>query len=308
MRNIFVLLLISIAVFSCDENSSNQDIKNEPVQVEEEGENFMQGIKDLGRKTIEQGQKLSKKVKEKWKKVEINGFSIEDDIKMGKQLYDEIHASSEYKVISEKNNGKLYEYIENIKQTILSNGNFKYKEQFEWKITILEDDKTINAFCAPGGYIFIYTGIIQYLDNEAELAGVLAHEMGHAERRHGTRQLTKALGIQILLDFIMRGKNSDYFKQVIGGLINLRYSRSYEREADECSVEYLCKTDYVSDGAAGFFEKIVEEKGNQSAELLSTHPDPEERISNFKSLKKEMNCKGKSSYAERYRKIKKLAI
>jgi len=229
-------------------------------------------------------------------------------MKMGQQLYDEINSSTDYKIVSKIENPKVYEYIENIKQTILANGSFRYKDKFEWKITVLNDDNTINAFCAPGGYIFIYTGILKYLDNEAELAGVLAHEMGHAERRHGTRQMTKTYGIKMLLDFIFRGENSQYFKQVIGGLLSLRYSRAYEREADECSVNYLCNTSYQSDGAAGFFEKIVKEEGARSEELLSTHPDPSERINNFHSLKNELNCKGTQNYSERYRTIKKLRI
>jgi predicted Zn-dependent protease len=278
------------------------------VPTSSEKNNWTQGLNDLKNEALEKGRNLSKQVKEKWNKIEINGFSVDDDIKMGKQLYDEIHSSPDYKIVSKEANPKVYEYIENIKQTILTNGDFRFRNKFDWKITILNDDNTINAFCAPGGYIFVYTGILKYLDNEAELAGVLAHEMGHAERRHGTRQMTKTYGIKMLLDFIFRGENSQYFEQVIGGLLSLRYSRAYEREADECSVNYLCNTSYQSDGAAGFFEKIVKEEGARSEELLSTHPDPSERINNFHSLKKELNCQGTQNYSERYRTIKKLRI
>lgn len=295
-----------IALSSC-EDSSESNLKEDPIS-KTENLDWSKELNDLKDKTIEKGQKLTDKLKNKWKKIEINGFSVEDDMKMGQQLYDEIHSSSDYKIVSKIENPKVYDFIENIKQTILANGNFRYKEKFEWKITVLNDDKTINAFCAPGGYIFIYTGILKYLDNEAELAGVLAHEMGHAERRHGTRQMTKTYGIKMLLDFIFRGENSQYFKQVIGGLLSLRYSRAYEREADECSVNYLCSTSYQSDGAAGFFEKIVKEKGARSEELLSTHPDPSERIKNFHSLKKELNCQGTQDYSERYRTIKRIKI
>ena len=295
-----------IALSSC-EDSSESNLKEDPIS-KTENLDWSKELNDFKDKTIEKGQKLTDRLKNKWKKIEINGFSVEDDMKMGQQLYDEIHSSSDYKIVSKTENPKVYDFIENIKQTILANGNFRYKEKFEWKITVLNDDKTINAFCAPGGYIFIYTGILKYLDNEAELAGVLAHEMGHAERRHGTRQMTKTYGIKMLLDFIFRGENSQYFKQVIGGLLSLRYSRAYEREADECSVNYLCNTSYQSDGAAGFFEKIVKEEGARSEELLSTHPDPSERINNFHSLKKELNCQGTQNYSERYRTIKKLKI
>ncbi len=146
---------------------------------------------------------------------------------------------------------------------------------------------------------------MKYLDNEAELAGVLAHEMGHAERRHGTRQMTKSLGIKAILDFLTGGSESSYYKEVINGLISLRYSRHYEREADECSVKYLCSSEYKSDGAAGFFEKILKEEGERSSELLSTHPDPAERISNFHASRKKMKCTGDENYTDRYLKMKK---
>lgn len=302
-----IYVLTAILTFSSCEDSSESNLKEDPIS-NTENIDWSKELNDFKDKTIEKGQKLTDKLKNKWKKIEINGFSVEDDMKMGQQLYDEIHSSRDYKIVSKNENPKVYDYIENIKQTILENGSFRYKDKFEWKITVLNDDKTINAFCAPGGYIFIYTGILKYLDNEAELAGVLAHEMGHAERRHGTRQMTKTYGIQMLLDFIFRGQNSQHFKQVIGGLLSLRYSRAYEREADECSVNYLCNTSYQSDGAAGFFEKIVKEEGAKSEELLSTHPDPSERIDNFHSLKKELNCQGTQNYSERYRTIKKLRI
>lgn len=302
-KYILVFLLIS----SC-EVSPDAERSQDGTNIESEKNDWKKELSEFKDKALEKSKKVTNKLKDKWKKIEINGFSVEDDIKMGQQLYDEIYSSPDYDVVSKETNKKLYDYIETIKQTILENGDFRYKDKFEWKITVLNDDNTINAFCAPGGYIFVYTGILKYLDNEAELAGVLAHEMGHAERRHGTRQMTKTYGIKIVLDFILRGENSENFKEVIGGLLSLRYSRAYEREADECSVNYLCTSNYQSDGAAGFFEKIVEEKGSKSEELLSTHPDPSERISAFHSLKNELNCQGKQNFAERYRTIKRLRI
>lgn len=306
MKSLLILMLSIPLLICCGESTSSN--KSEDENLAKEGSNWLSDLKELKNKALDKSQKLSDKLQEKWNNIEINGFSVDDDIKMGQQLYDEIHSSAEFKVVSKEKNQKLYDYLENIKNTILSNGDFRYKDKFQWKITVLIDDKTINAFCAPGGYIFVYTGILRYLDNEAELAGVLAHEMGHAERRHGTRQMTKTYGIQMVLDFLLQGSDSESFKQVIGGLLTLRYSRSYEREADECSVRYLCATSYQSDGAAGFFEKIRDENGQKGDELLSTHPDPEERITNFHLFKKKFNCRGKQNFVERYRVIKKLSI
>ena len=296
---IFILMFV---VTSCDQQMSNH-APNQDDNKEESG--WLKDIKDWGNDALKKGEKLSEEALEKIKSIEINGFSVEDDITMGKQLYDEIHSSNEYEVMDRKNYVSLYSFVENIKRKILSSEKLRYKDDFEWKITLLRDDSTVNAFCAPGGYIFIYSGILKYLDNEAELAGVMAHEMGHADRRHGTRQMTKSLGITTILDFLTGGSESTYYKEVINGLISLRYSRHYEREADECSVKYLCSSEYASDGAAGFFEKILQEKGERSSELLSTHPDPAERISNFNASKKKMQCKGNMYFRDRYLKMKK---
>jgi predicted Zn-dependent protease len=255
-------------------------------------------------KALDEGGKLIDGLKEKVDAIEINGFSIEDDKKMGKELYNEIMTSGEFKVLDRSSNTQLYTYIEGIKGRILNSGKLAHKDDFEWTLTIIDDDETINAFCAPGGYVFVYTGLIKFLDNEAELAGVMAHEIGHADRRHGTRQLTKSIGIDIVLSFLFGDNNSHVARQITSGLMNLRYSRKYEREADKCSVKYLCPTDYNASGASGFFEKILEAKGEQSLELLSTHPDPKERIENFKSEKSACHCSGKESYQQRYQKIK----
>ena len=287
-----LLLIITTYLVSCNTLTDN-------VQNSEE-----ETFGDQFDKAIEEGGKLIDGLTEKVDAIEINGFTIEDDKKMGKELYDEIMTSDEYKVLDRSSNGKLYHYVEGIKQRILNSGKLKHKNDFQWTLTIIDDDETVNAFCAPGGYIFVYTGILKFLDNEAELAGVMAHEIGHADRRHGTRQLTKSLGIDIILSFLLGDGNGQVARQITSGLLNLRYSRKYEREADKCSVKYLCPTEYNAAGGAGFFEKILQTKGNQSLELLSTHPDPKERIMNFKSEKSECNCNGKESYVKRYQKMK----
>jgi predicted Zn-dependent protease len=284
----------------CEVSSTDDPIETDPNPVEENN-NWLEDIEDLGKKAWKEGEKYAEKLKQ----IEINGFSVEDDIKLGKQLDEELKNSKEYTILSRSSNEHLYTYLEGIRNTILENGEFRYRDKFDWKVTVIDDDETVNAFCAPGGYIYIYTGILKYLDNEAELAGVLAHEMGHAERRHGTRQMTKSLGIKVILDFLTGGSESSVYSEVINGLISLRYSRHYEREADECSVKYLCATNYASDGASGFFKKILKEEGKRSSELLSTHPDPAERISNFHLLRKKMRCSGKEHYEDRYVKMKK---
>jgi predicted Zn-dependent protease len=292
LKTFILSLTITTFLMSCDSISNNAGNSDEKTF----GDQFDQALNEGG--------KLIDELTEKVDAIEINGFTIEDDKKMGKELYDEITTSGEYNVLARSSNTQLYQYVEGIKQRILHSGKLKHKNDFDWTLTIIDDDETVNAFCAPGGYIFVYTGILKFLDNEAELAGVMAHEIGHADRRHGTRQLTKSLGIDIILSFLLGDGNGQVARQITSGLLNLRYSRKYEREADKCSVKYLCSTEYNAAGAAGFFEKILQTKGDESLELLSTHPDPHERIMNFKSEKSECNCTGKESYVKRYQKMK----
>lgn len=95
---------------------------------------------------------------------------------------------------------------------------------------------------------------MKYLDSEDELAGVLGHEIAHADLRHSTRQMTTMYGVDVVLGAI--AGNKEMIKQVSEGLIGLKFSRNHETEADSKSVEYLCPTDYNANGGGKFFEKI----------------------------------------------------
>ncbi len=134
----------------------------------------------------------------------------------------------------------------------------KYADKFDWKVDIIKNDSVLNAFCAPGGYICVYTGIIKFLDNEAQFAGVLGHEMAHADRRHSTDQLTKAYGIQLLLGIVL-GNNQSQLAQIAAdlaaGVATLAFSRDAEYESDEYSVKYLYNTAYDARGVRGLFSQ-----------------------------------------------------
>ena len=156
----------------------------------------------------------------------------------------------------------------------------------------------MNAFCTPGGYIYIYTGILKFLDSEDEFAGVLAHEIGHADMRHSTRQMTKMFGMQMLLS-VLAGDQSA-LTQVTTALVGLKNSRKHETEADERSVMYLCPTDYNAGAGAGFFQKIEALGGDRPPEFLSTHPNPTDRIEHFQTNAISMGCAGDKDYKTEY--------
>lgn len=201
----------------------------------------------------------------------------------------------------------VYSYVNKIRNTILNSGKVDFLNEFEWKIKIIHDDKTLNAFCTPGGYIYVYTGILKFLESEDQLAGVLAHEIGHADMRHSTRQITTTYGISFaseVLQLIILGQSSPTITQLSTSLIGLQFSRPHETEADQRSVLYLCNTPYNADGAAGFFEKLQKQgQGSKVPAFLSTHPNPENRIEHFHNARVTMGCQGKNTFKEEYQRM-----
>lgn len=229
-----------------------------------------------------------------------NLFTIEDDKEMGAQLDAEIKSNpQDYPVLSETNYPTVYQYVRDIRDEILATGKVEHKDDFDWPVTIIQDDATLNAFVAPGGYIYVYTGIIKYLESKDQLAGVMGHEIAHADLRHSTEQLTKQTSLSLIID-VLAGDNQGAITQLAEGLIGLKFSRSNESQADEYSVIYLCPTDYNASGAAGFFEKIEAEGGASTPQFLSTHPNPENRVDDIHDKETELGCTGTGTYDQDY--------
>lgn len=212
----------------------------------------------------------------------INLFSISDDIELGRQLDSSIIANpQEYPILSRSEYQDAYNYLENMRDEILKSDDIAYKETFDWKISIIKDDDMLNAFAAPGGYMYFYTGLMKFLEEDAQLAGVMAHEMAHAARRHGTDMLTVEYSVSIVLSILSGGDMSELTGALLGalkGLGDLSYSRNNEYEADEYSVKYLADTDYDPLGIKGFFIKLESGDASHPPEFLSTHPSPDNRL------------------------------
>ena len=232
-------------------------------------------------------------------KTGFNIFTVQQDRELGAQVAAEIEGNKqEYPILDSLQYASAYKYLYDMRDRILNSGKVVHKDEFQWRIRIIRDDNTLNAFCTPGGYIYVYTGLIKFLDAEDQLAGVMGHEIAHADYRHSTRQMTQMYGVQVLLN-VLAG-NREALKQITGGLIGLKFSRSHETEADEASVLYLCPTDYDAAGGAKFFQKIQEAGGATPPEFLSTHPNPENRIENFYNIKHVQGCTGAEDYKARY--------
>ncbi len=159
----------------------------------------------------------------------------------------------------------------------------KVQYPFQFKCV---NDRAINAFALPGGFVYINRGAIEAADNEAQIAGVMAHEISHVALRHGTNQASKGAGWQLGLGALgaMMGSN------MVGGLLTqlggfaansvlLKYSRTDETQADILGTQILYDSGYDPRALAQFFEKLQQEtKGKNPPEFFSNHPNPDHRI------------------------------
>ncbi len=206
----------------------------------------------------------------------INFYSLEKEIALGKSMAQQVERNSriiEYPIISE--------YINRVGQNLVRNSDAKVPFTIK-----LVDDESVNAFALPGGFFFVNTGLFLRADNEAELAGVMAHEIAHVAARHGTKQATRGQLINYAsIPLIFLGGWTGYgIRQAASFAIPmgfLQFSRGAESEADLLGLQYMYKTGYDPTSFVDFFEKLLADqkrKPGTLSKLFSSHPPTGDRI------------------------------
>src|SRR5271154_4236895 len=206
----------------------------------------------------------------------LNWYSLEKEIAVGKGLAQEVERQA--KIIDDP---VIAEYVNRIGQNLVRNSDAKVP--FTIKVI---DGEEVNAFALPGGFFFVYSGLILKADSEAELAGVMAHEIAHVAARHGTCQQTKGEMVHPgTIPLIFLGGWAGYgIRQGVSLLIPmgfLQFSREYEKQADYLGLQYMYKAGYDPTAFVDFFEKIEtmeKRKPGTMAKVFSTHPPTDARI------------------------------
>lgn len=154
-------------------------------------------------------------------------------------------------------------------------------KRYKFQLHLAQDD-TPNAFAIPGGNIVVHTGLVKEAGRGEELAGVLAHEIAHVTRRHSLQQLVNQAGMLVLLQAVVGdvGGLAGVASDAGHYLLTQKYSRGFERDADQVGWEYLMRANIDPRGMTDFFERLKEEAGNvpDALSILSTHPATSERI------------------------------
>ena len=211
-------------------------------------------------------------------------LSEQDEIKLGSETDREVR--SQYGVYEDAD---LEAYLNDMCRRL---GKLSHRPTLEYRLEIL-DASVVNAFAVPGGYVYFTRGILANLNNEAELAGVMGHEIGHVAARHSAQQYSRAQLAQVgvALGGLFLGDLASGLAQFGVGMLFLSFSRDNERQADALGVEYSSKAGYDAAELAHFFETL--ERMNPSSDRtglpswFSTHPSPVDREAAVRSMAKE---------------------
>lgn len=206
----------------------------------------------------------------------VNFYSLDREMALGRELSQEVEATS--KILTDP---LIAEYVNRIGQNIVRNSDARVP----FTIKVLDNDE-VNAFALPGGFFYVDSGLILAADNEAELAGVMAHEIAHVAARHATKNMTKAqIWNMASIPLMFIGGPAAYAISEVASiavpLSFLKFSRDAEREADVLGLQYDYMSGYDPQAFVQFFEKLnVEEKKKHSklAKMFSTHPMNADRI------------------------------
>jgi Zn-dependent protease with chaperone function len=208
-----------------------------------------------------------------------NMYSPQTDIREGKKFAEQIEKQAPL-----CHDPKVDAYLTSLGKRLVAHLNTNGVE-YPWEFHCV-NDRSINAFALPGGYVFINRGAIEAADNEAQLAGVMAHELSHVALRHGTAQASKASfaeGAAGIFGAIFGGSTSGALLtqgiSLTAGSALLHYSRSAETQADVMGTQVLYDSGYDPRGLSQFFEKLEEQsKGKNPPEFFSDHPNPDHRL------------------------------
>lgn len=217
----------------------------------------------------------------------LNFYSIEKEIAMGRQFADEIERQA--KIVTDP---MVAEYVNRVGQNLVRHSDAKVPFTFK----VIESPE-VNAFALPGGFCFVHTGLLMEAETEAEMAGVLAHEIAHVAARHGTRQASRGqiANLATIPLVILTGGWAGYGIQQAANIAIpaafMQFSRGFEREADFLGLQYLYAAGYDPTAFVDFFEKLAsmrKTKPGALASVFSSHPMTDDRITAAQSEMQEI--------------------
>lgn len=224
---------------------------------------------------------------------QLNFMSVGEEMRLGSEAYDEMLA--EEKLIT---SGPQFDMVQRLGKRIAASAKDYYPDsgaqEFRWEFVLIDSPKTVNAWALPGGKCAVYTGLLPVTQDEASLAAVVGHEVGHAIAHHGAARMSNNMALQGLLvgaSFSMRDMDGDKRMGIMAALglgatvgVMLPFSRADESEADEIGLYLSANAGYDPNAAIGLWERMAANGGGAPPEWLSTHPSEATRIEQLKEI------------------------
>ena len=211
----------------------------------------------------------------------VNLVSSDEEVKMGQDLSVEVSKQDEI-----YNNAEVTAYVQAVGARVVKHCD---RQDIAYHFSVIKKDE-INAFALPGGYIYVYTGLMKDIDDESELAAVLSHEVGHVTARHAAKRLSVMYTAQAIQNAVL-GESPGFFAKILaeatttGGF--LAYSRQDEYEADQLGQKYLYAAGYDPNGMIDLMGKLKSVESGEPSKLesmLATHPPTNERLSRIQAM------------------------
>jgi predicted Zn-dependent protease len=214
----------------------------------------------------------------------VNVFTIEQDVSMGRQAYEEFLQQSQ--VVASGPDATLVQDVTGHLTAVAEERHPDVQGKFEWQASLVQSDE-VNAFCLPGGYMAVYTGILPVTLDAGGLAVVMGHEIAHATLRHGTQKVTRSMGFEavvMLAQQYVSQVDPDLVRSGLNALVGLPYSREAELEADREGLLTMAAAGYDPRAAVLFWQRMAQAGGEKPPEWLSTHPSDERRIAELQAM------------------------
>ena len=261
LAGVLCIVLLTLLATASDSNNTSST-PNRPVKAYHDGS--VRDISAIGNRNVGCNRGIT------------NWYSLDHQIAMGKQYAEQVEATT--KLIKDPT---ITEYINRVGQNLVRNSD----SQVPFTIKVVDSDD-VNAFALPGGFFYVNSGLILAADNEAELAGVMAHEIAHVAACHIARENTRGQLLNLAsIPLIFVGGGIGYAIQSAAGLALpmgfLKFSRGFETEADYLGVQYLYKSGYDPQAFTAFFEKVEameKKRPGTLAKAFDTHPQTPDRL------------------------------
>ena len=215
-----------------------------------------------------------------------NILSTEEEIQLGQKMAAEVEKDEK-----RLNNSAVQTYVRKIGERLAQQSP---RKDVPYEFTVIDNAEVVNAFALPGGHMYAYTGLMKMCDNEAQLASVMAHEIGHVAAKHHGETVTRQMGYQVIADIIL-GKSSPQRAQALAQLAAnaaaMHFSREQEREADRLGMDFLFRAGYKPEAMVDFMRKLAQYEQAQGAgpqprflQFFASHPATVERIASLDAL------------------------